>query len=182
MRQHNTITKTIMIKSKRMFIVNHLLAILPNSGCQSLKAGLLRWGGVKIGRNVEIFQGVKMQGVGEVEIGDRAFIGHEALLMVNEGSKIIIEKEAIVGSRTILLTGFHDITPKGERILSRSGTTSVVTIGEGSSVSTAAKVLPGVTVGEMSIVAAGAVVTKDVEPYTMVAGVPAVLKKRLKND
>ena len=80
------------------------------------------------------------------------------------------------------MTGFHDITPKGERILSRSGTTSIITIGKGCSVSTAAKVLPGVTVGEMSIVAAGAVVTKDVEPYTMVAGVPAVLKKRLKND
>ena len=171
-----------MIKSKRMFVVNHLLAILPNSGCQWLKASLCRWSGIKVGKNVEIFQGVKIQGVGEVEIGDRAFIGHEALLMVNEGSKIVIEKEAIVGSRTILLTGFHDITPKGERILSRSGTMSTIIIGRGCSVSTAAMVLPDVTVGEMSIVAAGSVVTKDVEPYTMVAGVPAVLKKRLKND
>ena len=171
-----------MIKSKRMFIVNHLLAILPNSGCQKVKASLLRWAGVNVGREVEIFQGVKIQGVGEVEIGDRAFLGHEALLMINEGSKIEIGKESIVGSRSILLTGFHDITPNGDRILSRKGTTSTITIGKGCSVSTGVMVLPGVTVGEMSIVAAGSVVTKDVAPYTMVAGVPAVFKKNLKND
>lgn len=177
-----TKTKTKMINTKRMYIVNHLLAILPNSGCQKVKASLLRWAGVKVGRDVEIFQGVKIQGVGEVEIGDRAFLGHEALLMVNEGSKIVIGKEAIVGSRSVLLTGFHDITPNGDRILSRTGTTSTIIIGRGCSVSTGVMVLPGVKVGEMSIVAAGSVVTKDVAPYTMVAGVPAVFKKKLKND
>ena len=173
---------TKMIKSKRMFVVNHLLAILPNSGCQSLKAGLLRWAGVKIGKNVEIFQGVKIQGVGEVEIGDRSFIGHEALLMVNKGGRIAIGPNAIVSSRSTIMTGFHDITTGGERILSRTGTTSTVVIERGGCVLANSVVLPGVTVGKMSIVAAGAVVTKDVEPYTMVAGVPAVLKKRLKND
>lgn len=180
----STITKTKakMINTKRMYIVNHMLAILPNSGCQKVKASLLRWAGVKVGRDVEIFQGVKIQGVGEVEIGDRAFLGHEALLMVNEGSKIVIGKEAIVGSRSVLLTGFHDITPNGDRILSRTGTTSTIIIGRGCSVSTGVMVLPGVKVGEMSIVAAGSVVTKDVAPYTMVAGVPAVFKKKLKND
>ena len=171
-----------MIKTKRMYFVNLLLAVLPNSGCQRMKAGLLRWAGLKVGKDVEIFQGVKIQGIGEVEIGDGAFIGHEALLMVNEGSRIVIEPNAIVGSRTIITTGFHQIVPYEERILSREGTISTIVIGKGCSVSTGAMVLPGVTVGEMSIVAAGAVVTKDVDPYTLVAGVPAVFKKRLKND
>ena len=171
-----------MIKTKRMYFVNQLLAILPNSGSQQMKARLLRWAGVKVGKNVEVFQGVKIQGIGEVEIGDKAFIGHEALLMVNEGSKITIEANAIVSSRTTIITGFHDITTGGERILSRTGTTSTVVIGKGCCVLANSAVLPGVTVGEMSIVAAGSVVTKGVEPYTMVAGVPAVFKKRLKND
>ena len=40
-------------------------------------------------------------------------------------------------------------------------------------VATRATVLPGVTIGEGAVVAAGAVVTKDVEPYTIVGGVPA---------
>lgn len=171
-----------MIKTKRMYFVNLLLAVLPNSGCQRIKAKLLRWAGVKVGKDVEIFQGVKIQGIGEVEIGDGAFIGHEALLMVNEGSRIVIEPNAIVSSRTTIMTGFHNITTNGERILSRTGTISTVVIGKGCCVLANSVVLPGVTVGEMSIVAAGAVVTKDVDAYTLVAGVPAVFKKRLKND
>ena len=171
-----------MIKTKRMYIVNHLLAILPNTGFQKVKTSLLRWAGVKVCRDVEIFQGVKIQGVGEVEIGNRAFIGHEALLMVNEGSKIVIKEEAIVSSRTTIITGFHEVTPIGKRILSREGTSSTIIIGKGCCVLAGSTVLPNVCIGEMSIVAAGSVVTKDVAAYTMVAGVPAVFKKKLKND
>ena len=169
-----------MIKSKRIYLVNLLMDILPNSGAQGLKTKLYRWAGVRVGEGVEFFQGVKVQGVGELEIGDRAFIGHEVLFMLNEGSKVIIEPEAIVGSRSIVITGFHPIEPDGERILGREGTTSTVRIGRGCSVSTNCTVLPGVSVGEMSLVAAGAVINKDVAPYTLVGGCPAKFIKNLK--
>ena len=43
-------------------------------------------------------------------------------------------------------------------------------------------ILPGVKIGEMAFIAAGAVVTRDVEPYTMVAGSPAKPKKQFKED
>ena len=46
-------------------------------------------------------------------------------------------------------------------------------------IGTGVKVLKGVTIGEGAIVAAGAVVTKDVEPWTMVGGNPAVVIKKL---
>lgn len=154
--------------------------ILPSSGLQSLKAKLYRWAGVEVGKNVEIFQGVKIQGIGEIEIKDGAFIGHEALFMINEGSKIVVEEEAIVGSRSIVITGFHPITPDGRRILSRDGTSSTVVIGRGCSVSTNCTVLPGVKIGEMAIVAAGATVARDVEPYTLVGGCPAKFIKNLR--
>ena len=168
-----------MISSKKIYIVNLLMAILPNSGCQKLKARLYRWAGVSVGSGVEFFQGIKVQGIGELEIHDRAFIGHEVLFMLNEGSKIVIEESAIVGSRSVVMTGFHPITPDGERILSREGTCSTVRIGKGCSVSTACIVLPGVTVGEMSLVAAGATVAKDVAPRTLVGGCPAKLIRSL---
>lgn len=172
-----------MISSKKIYVFNLLMAALPNSGCQRFKASVLRWAGASVGRGVELFQGMKVQGIGELEIGDRAFVGHEALLMLNEGSRIVIEPEAIVGSRSIIMTGFHPVTPDGDRILSREGTSSTVRIGRGCSVSTGSLVLPGVTVGEMSIVAAGATVAHDVEPYSMVGGCPAKLIKHLKpND
>lgn len=168
-----------MIKSKRIYCVNLLMAVLPNSGCQKLKAKLYRWAGVKVGEGVEFFQGIKVQGIGEMEIGDKAFIGHEVLFMLNEGSKIIIEESAIVGSRSVVMTGFHPVTPEGDRVLSREGTCSTVRICRGCSVSTACVVLPGVTVGEMSLVAAGATVAKDVAPRTLVGGCPAKLIRTL---
>ncbi len=169
-----------MINSKKIYLVNLLMAILPNSGAQGLKTRLYRWAGAKVGQGVEFFQGVKVQGIGELEIGDRAFIGHEALFLLNEGSKIIVEPHAIVGTRAVVITGFHPIEPRGERILGREGTTSTVRIGRGCSVLTNCTVLPGVSVGEMSIAAAGAVITKDVAPYTLVGGCPAKLIKNLK--
>lgn len=168
-----------MLNSKRIYLVNLMMAVLPNSGCQKLKASLYRWAGVKVGQGVEFFQGIKVQGVGELEIQDKAFIGHEVLFMLNEGSKIIVEESAIIGSRSVVMTGFHPVTPDGERVLSREGTCSTVRIGRGCSVSTACVVLPGVTVGEMALVAAGATIAKDVAPRTLVGGCPAKLIRTL---
>lgn len=168
-----------MINSKKIYVVNLLMAILPNSGCQGLKAKLYRWAGAKVGKDVEFFQGIKVQGIGELEIGDRAFIGHEVMFMLNEGSKIVVEESAVVSSRTMIMTGFHPIEPEGERIIGRDGTCSTVRICHGAAVLAGCNVLPGVTVGEMALVAAGATVAKDVEPRTLVGGCPAKLIKRL---
>lgn len=169
-----------MISSKKIYLVNLLMALLPNSGCQKMKARLFRWAGVKVGRNVELFQGIKVQGIGELEIGDRAFIGHEVLFMLNEGSKVIVEEEAVISSRSMIMTGFHPIEPEGNRIIGRDGTSSTVRIGRGAAVLAGCQVLPGVTIGEMSLVAAGATVAKDVEPYTLVGGCPAKKIRDLK--
>ncbi|MCQ2229811.1 MAG: acyltransferase [Bacteroidales bacterium] len=173
-----------MIKTRRMYFANLLIAVLPNSGCQKFKSRLWRWAGVKVGEGVEIFQGVKIHGVGEMEVGNNVFIGHDVIFMINvegdEVSKVILEDESIVGTRSIVITGFHDVTPDGVRVLSRNGTCSTVRIGRGCSVSTNCTVLPGVTVGEMALVAAGATITKDVEPYAMVGGCPAKFIRSLK--
>lgn len=168
-----------MISSKKIYIVNLLMAILPNSGCQKLKARLYRWAGVSVGSGVEFFQGIKVQGIGELEIHDRAFIGHEVLFMLNEGSKIVVEESAVISSRSTIMTGFHSISPNGERIIGREGTISIVRISRGAAVLASCNVLPGVTVGEMALVAAGATVAKDVAPRTLVGGCPAKLIRTL---
>lgn len=162
-----------MINSRKIYLVNLLMSVLPNSGCQKIKASLYRWAGVKVGSGVEFFQGIKVQGIGELEIQDSAFIGHEVLFMLNEGSKIIVEESAVVSSRSMLITGFHPINPDGERIIGREGTCSTVRIGKGAAVLAGCMVLPGVTIGEKALVAAGATVSKDVEAYTLVGGCPA---------
>lgn len=165
-----------------MYFVNLLMTLLPNSRFGNFKARLFRWAGVKVGHNVEIFQGVQVQGIGELEFGDGCNIGHEALFMLNVGGRIIIEPEAVVSSRCIVMTGFHPLDPDGPRIVSRQGTSSTVRIGRGSGVAVGCIVLPGVTIGEMALVASGATVAKDVEPYTLVGGCPAKFIRNLRSQ
>lgn len=171
-----------MINSKKIYFVNLLMAFLPNRCCQKWKASLYRWAGVKVGKEVELFQGIKIQGIGELELGDRCFIGHEVMFLLNQGSKIIVEEEGIVSSRCMVISGFHPIVPSGKRIIAREGTTSQVLVGRGAAVLAGCTVLPGVTVGEMALVAAGATVAKDVEPYTMVGGCPAKFIRNLREE
>ena len=161
-----------MIKTKRLYLANTIIALLPNTSLMSFKAKLWRWAGINIGKNVEIFQGAKIQGTGNVTIKDNVFIGHEVLILVNKGSNVIIGESSVISTRVLISAGFHSITPDGERIIGRDGTTSDIIIGKGAAVLMDAKVLPGVNIGEMSMVGAGAVVNKDVKPYTLVAGVP----------
>lgn len=57
-----------------------------------------------------------------------------------------------------------------------------ITIGNHAWIGSNATILPGVTLGDWSVVATGAVVTKDVPPYTVVGGVPAKILKQIKNE
>jgi len=89
--------------------------------------------------------------VGGVEIGDRSMVGH--------GSK--------------LLSAGH-VIPKDRKPMRFSGAfLKKITIEKDVWIGAQAIILPGVKVGEGAIVAAGAVVTKDVPPFAMVGGVPA---------
>ncbi len=156
------------------------MAWLPNASCMKLKCAVLRWAGANVGRNVELFQGFKVQGIGALEIEDGAFIGHETLILLNEGSKVHIGKNAVVSSRCTLMTGFHPIEPFGERIIGRSGTSSEIYIGDGAAVLACCQILPGVKIGAMAMVAAGATVAQSVDTFTLVGGCPAKEIRKLK--
>ena len=74
-----------------------------------------------------------------------------------------------------MLTGSHSLTSPTFDLI-----TKPITIKDNVWVATGAIVLPGVTIGEGAVVAAGSVVTKDVEPWTVVGGNPAkFIKKRV---
>lgn len=160
------------MKPKRLFIASFIFKFLPASRCHNLKAKLLRWCGAKVGKNVEIFSSAKIHGTMDLEIGDNVFIGHEALIFGATGSLIKIGNCAKVGSRSIVVTGDHRFSPDGDCI-AKEGTFKNVTIEDGATLSTSVIILPGITVGKMAHVAAGSIVTKDVEPFMRVAGNPA---------
>lgn len=99
-------------------------------------------------------------------------VGHHTI--INDGvfldgrNGILIGNNVSISRESSIYTLEHDITsPTFE---AKGGT---VTVGDWVFIGTRAVILPGVTLGEGAVVAAGAVVTKDVAPWTMVGGVPA---------
>lgn len=140
---------------------------------------MLRWCGAKVGKNVEIMSSAKILGNMELDIGNNVFIGHEALIFGPQGSKITIADHAKVGSRVVLVTGYHQFTPDGDCI-EGVGLHGDILIEQGAAISTMSIINPGKTIGEMSHVMAGSIVTHDVPEYTRVAGAPAREVKKFK--
>ena len=88
---------------------------------------------------------------------------------------ITLGDNATVSQGVKLCTAGHDITSAIMEL-----TTAPIVIGANAWAAGWSILLPGVTIGEGAVVAAGAVVTKDVEPWTVVGGNPArVIKKRV---
>lgn len=163
------------MNSKKLYVFNLLIRILPPSSCLKFKVKLLRWCGAKVGKNVEIFT-PSIQGNFNLIIGDNVFLGHQPLIFGAAGSTITIDNYAKIGSRAIVVTGTHLFSLDGPCI-EGAGTYKDVTIKSGAVVSTASIILPGKTVGEKAHVAAGSIVTHDVPDMVRVAGAPAKVIK-----
>ncbi len=140
-------------------IRNYIFAMLAyNCPVNSWRIILHRWRGVAIGKNVTI--------------------GYHVVLDYSFPELIIIEDNASLSGENYILT--HTI-PKEHWKEVMSSFTSPVVIEEGAWLTIRSTVLPGVRVGKYSIIGAGSVVTKDVPPRTLVAGIPAKVIKYLKN-
>ncbi len=108
-----------------------------------------------------------------IHIGDNVFINSGCRFQDQGG--IYLGNNVLIGHNVVLATLNHDLNA------STRGTTlpRPITIGDDVWVGANATILPGVTIGARSIVAAGAVVTRDVLPDTIVGGVPARTLKNL---
>ena len=113
--------------------------------------------------------------VGDVLIGDHTRIGlHNTIIgPVKIGDNVNLAQGITV---TALNHNFND---PSKRIDEQGVSTSAVNIGNDIWIGTNAVILPGVSIGNHSVVAAGAVVTKDVPAHTLVAGVPAKVIKEI---
>lgn len=113
--------------------------------------------------------------VGDVMIGDHTRIGlHNTIIgPVEIGSHVNLAQGITV---TALNHNFDDTQ---KRIDEQGVSTNPVTIEDDVWVGANAVILPGVTIGNHCVVAAGAVVTKDVPPHSLVAGVPAKVIKKI---
>ena len=113
--------------------------------------------------------------VGDVIIGDHTRVGlHNTIIgPVTIGSHVNLAQGITVTALN------HNFADQKLRIDEQGVSTNPVTIGDDIWIGANAVILPGVTIGNHSVVAAGAVVTKDVPPHSLVAGVPAKKIKEL---
>ena len=113
-------------------------------------------------------------GMGDVSIGDDSFVGLYTVVIgpVEIGKKVIIAQHVAISG---LNHGFEDVNVA---IKDQKCTTGKIVIEDESWIGANAVVTSGVTVGKHSIVAAGSIVTKDVPPFSIVAGNPARIIKQ----
>lgn len=156
--------------------------ILPEHVGNRLRVAALRAAGVAIGHGTVVGGGLTIVG-GErperrLSIGQRCWINSGCHF--DCGAEIDIGDDVAIGQQTLVLTTTHRLGESGGRAGPHAR--SPVRIASGVWIGARATILPGVTVGRGSVVAAGAVVSTDVEPDTMVGGVPARLMRQLETD
>lgn len=147
---------------------NGFIAILPS---HDLRALFIRIGGGIIGKS-RIDLSTHIRGIKGLIIGDYTYINRDCILDAVGG--LIIGNCVSISYRCNIMSGGHDMNSS-----SFEGRHLPIIIKDYVWIGVGATILQGVTIGEGAVVAAGAVVTKDVEPYTVVGGVPAkVIGKR----
>jgi len=123
---------------------------------------------------------VKLQRIRGVNVGKEVFIGSDVLFDEVFPEDIVIEDEVTIIARSTILS--HAFYPTHFKNVLKDKKNSKTILKKGCYIGLGSIILPGITIGEYSVIAAGSVVTKNVEPYTMVAGVPAIKIKEFKLD
>ena len=137
---------------------------------------MLRKMGMTFEGDARIYAGFHIRNPKGIVLGKGVSIGPKALLDGRKG--LTIEEGAVIGYGAIIWTLNHDYND-----IHFCGKGAPVTIGRRAWICSNSIILPGITVGEGAVVASGAVVTHDVEPYTIVGGIPAkVIGKRAEKE
>ena len=163
----------------RLMLAQLFMAPFPPYAGSRLRARLLALAGFDIGKGTLIWG--RMLITGSDNLYQRLHIGESCWF--NDGchldltSPIHIGNKVAMGHQVLLMTSSHEIGS----IDRRAGAlmTRPIHIGDGAWLGSRCTIFPGITIGEGAVVAAGAMVTKDVLPNTLVAGVPATLLRSL---
>jgi acetyltransferase-like isoleucine patch superfamily enzyme len=134
--------------------------------------------GVIFAENARIYGDLKVIGeYSNITLKKNAEITNNCFLLAKD--KITIGENSTLAYQTTILTSAYPNGPYNKLSKIYPRVEAPVTIGKNSWICARAVILPGVTIGNYCVIAAGAVVTKDVPDYSVVAGVPARVVKSL---
>jgi len=157
-------------------LIKLIFFALPETRLFGFKAHLLQLAGARLGENVRVCSSANILGSGDLVVGDDTWIGHQVLICTS--SRVTIGRAVDIGPRVYIGTGTHEIDSDGARTAG-AGINKDVVIADGVWLGVGSTVLPGVTIGEKSVIAAGAVVTEDVPPRVVAGGIPARVLRQL---
>ena len=158
-------------------IIRIFLSFLPESRLFKLKVFLYNsFGGLEIHKSARIYSSVNFSTF-PIRIGARSHVGANCIFIGSNGTEISIEDDCDIAPNVVFVTGSHEIGSHFRR--AGVGMAKPIRIKKGTWIGARSLILPGVTIGEGCVVAAGSVVTKDVPSDTLVAGVPAIIKRKI---
>jgi len=134
------------------------------------RSWLLRLFGARIGAGMYMKPGVRVKFPWYLSVGDHCWIGEDA--WIDNLAPVSIGAHVCISQGAYLCTGNHDWTKPNLKLFIKP-----ITLERGSWIGAKALVSPGVTVKEGAILTAGSVATKDLAPFGIYAGNPAVLTK-----
>jgi acetyltransferase-like isoleucine patch superfamily enzyme len=129
--------------------------------------------GSEIDESVAVFTPLYINYGKHTKIGKNVFINFDCVFLDLGG--ITIEDDVLIAPKVSLLSEGHPVTPEHRQSL----VPGPIHIKKNAWIGAGATILPGVTIGENAVVAAGAVVSKDVPASTIVGGVPAIVIKTI---
>ncbi len=144
----------------------YFLSIVSCFPSHSFRNFFYRLSGIKLGRGAVVHMGARFFLPQNISIGEGSILGDHIFL--DGRAKINIGKHTDIASQVMIYNSEHDLSDP-----SFKATEEPVTIGDYCFIGPRVIILPGVNIGNGAIVAAGAVVTKDVPGGLMVGGVPA---------
>ena len=152
------------------------LCVQMNAGVNDIDDVRKRLGeiiGTEIDESTTIFPPFYTNFGRSISLGKNVFINHSCSFLDIGG--ITIEDDVQIGPRVNLTSENHPLDPQDRKTL----LLGAILIRRNAWIGAGATILPGVTVGENAVVAAGAVVSRDVPRDAVVAGIPAKVVKRL---
>lgn len=138
-------------------------------GAMKFRRALCKYIFSEVGENINIEKNVFFGSGNLISIGDYSGIGINARIQ----GPLTIGKYVMMGPDVLIYTQNHEIKDLTKPMMFQGETkASPVIIEDDVWIGARAILLPGIRIGKGSIIAAGAVVTKDVEPYSIIGGVP----------
>lgn len=136
-------------------------------------------GEIQIGSNTEILDyALLLTYGGSIKIGERCSINPFCVIYGHGG--VVIGNDVLIAAHTVIIPSNHNFDDTSRTIMSQGNTSKGIIIEDDVWIGSGCKILDGVTIGKGSVIGAGSVVTRSIEPFSIAVGVPArIVRKRI---